>query len=133
MHGEPKQARSATTALIYLTVGALTVVWTIIYYIWLRRHDGTEAQFLWCYGFFFSGIVLMVIGLALGRIGRAARAAEVSSPPPAQTVQQTTPPQSVPQPALPAPNAYPQPVITGPQAAPPPPTNAPPAPPLTRV
>ena len=65
MTGEPKQARSATTSLVYLTVGALTVVWTIVWYIWLRRHEGTELQFLCCYGFFFSGIVLMALPLGL--------------------------------------------------------------------
>jgi hypothetical protein len=134
MHGEPKQARSATTALIYLTVGALTVVWTIIAYIWLHYNEGTFNQYLWCHGFFLTGIVLMVIGLALGRIGRAARAAEVTGPPPVQTVQQVLPPaaQPVSQPAAPAPNSYGQPVVTAPQAAPPPPAPAQSAQPLTR-
>src|ERR1700722_9189711 len=77
MAGESKQARSATTALIYLTVGALMDVWTVIYYIYLWRHGGTDTQYLWCHGFLFSGIVFIVIGLAVGRIGRNARQAEV--------------------------------------------------------
>src|SRR5207244_1512725 len=121
------QARSATTSLIYLTVGALTVVWTIIAYIWLHYNDGTFNQYLMCHGFLGTGIVLMVIGLALGRIGRAARAAEVSGPPPAQTV--VAPPTQGAVPAA-APNGYAQPVVTGPQAAPPPPATAQSAQPL---
>jgi hypothetical protein len=129
MHGEPKQARSATTALIYLTVGALTVVWTLIAYIWVHYNEGTFNQYLMCHGFFLTGLVLMVIGLALGRIGRAARAAEVSGPPPAQTVVAPSTPGAVP---VAAPNAYPQPVITGPQAAPPAPATAQSAQPLSR-
>ena len=58
MATESKQARSATTALIYLTVGALMDVWTVIYYIYLWRHGGTDTQYLWCHGFLFSGLVL---------------------------------------------------------------------------
>ena len=81
MAAEPKQARSATTALFYLTAGALLDVWTVIYYVYLQRHDGSDNQYLMCYGFFFSGLVLLGIGLALGRIGRYAKQAEVSAMP----------------------------------------------------
>src|SRR5205823_8454952 len=34
----------------------------------------------WCFGFFLTGVTLLVIGLALGRIGRAARHAELPPP-----------------------------------------------------
>ena len=74
----PKPARSATMALIYITLGALMVVWTVIYYIYLNRYGASEESFLWCYGFFFSGLVLMVIGFGVGRIGRSAKQAEVA-------------------------------------------------------
>jgi hypothetical protein len=77
----PKQATSATMALVYITVGALMVVWTIIYYIYLSRNNASSNTFLWCYGFFFTGLVLIAIGFAVGRIGRAARQAEVASTP----------------------------------------------------
>ena len=77
----PKQASSATTSLIYITVGALTIVWTIIRYIYLNRHDGSDNAYLWTHGFLMSGIVLLIIGLAIGHIGRAARAAEVTDAP----------------------------------------------------
>ena len=79
---QPKQATSATMSIVYITVGALMDVWTVIYYIYLlRQPDVDDNTFLWVYGFFFSGIVLMSIGFGLGWIGRAAKQAEVSAPP----------------------------------------------------
>jgi len=86
MTGEPRQARSATMALLYVTIGALLVVWTIIYYIWLNRNGGTDNAYLLNAGLFASGVVLIVIGLAVGRIGRNARQAEVSSAAPVAVV-----------------------------------------------
>lgn len=78
MAGPTKQASAATTALIYLTAGALMIVWTGIYYIYLNRQQNpSDNAYLWCYGFMASGVVLVGIGLALGRIGRATRPAEV--------------------------------------------------------
>jgi hypothetical protein len=91
-----KQASSATTSLIYLTVGSLMIVWTAISYFWLIQHEGHEASYYWCYGFFFSGLVLVLIGLAVGRIGRAARHAEVTARP-----ALVAPPVAVPQAAIP--------------------------------
>ncbi len=83
MWGESKQASSSKTALAYLTIGALTVVWTVIYYLKLNR-SGTEANdsaYLWTYGFFFTGLVLIGIGLLVGSIGRSAMRAEVAPTP----------------------------------------------------
>jgi len=79
---QPKQATSATMAIVYITVGALMDVWTVIYYIYLNRHGADDTTYLWVEGFFASGIVLMGIGFALGAIGRSAKQAEVSAPPP---------------------------------------------------
>lgn len=79
---QPKQATSATMAIVYITVGALMDVWTVIYYIYLNRHETDDNTFLWVYGFFFTGIVLMTIGFGLGAIGRSAKQAEVAPPPP---------------------------------------------------
>jgi hypothetical protein len=81
--GQPKQATSAKMAIIYITVGALMDVWTVIYFIYLRRHNETDdTTFLWVEGFFATGVVLMLIGFGLGWIGRFAKQAEVSAPPP---------------------------------------------------
>jgi hypothetical protein len=73
-----KPSGAARTAITYITVGALIDVWTVIYWIYLSRHpEGhADAAYYWVYGFFFSGVVLLVIGLALGRIGKAARHAD---------------------------------------------------------
>jgi hypothetical protein len=68
---------SARMAVLYITIGAIVDVWTTIWYIWMNRH-GTQSDgpYFWCYGFFFTGLTLMIIGLAVGRIGRSARHAE---------------------------------------------------------
>jgi hypothetical protein len=76
--GETKQATSATTSLIYITSGSLISVWMIIYYLYLRSHGGSDTAYLYVSGFFFSGVVLLLIGLAVGRIGHAARPAETA-------------------------------------------------------
>src|SRR5437763_892096 len=38
LFGNTKQAASAKTSLTYLTVGALTIVWTVIWYIYLNNN-----------------------------------------------------------------------------------------------
>jgi hypothetical protein len=80
-----KPSAAARTALIYITLGALILVWTGVVYVYLRNNDSPENPVrpgVWyiCYGFFLTGGVLLVIGLALGRIGRAARHAELPPP-----------------------------------------------------
>ena len=82
MLGDTKQASSAKTSLIYLTVGALAVVWTVVYYMYLNRTGASDMAYLWVYGFFATGVVLIAIGLMVGFIGRAAMAAEVAPTPP---------------------------------------------------
>jgi hypothetical protein len=74
-----KPSSAARMSVLYVTVGALMCVWASIWYAWLRHIDpeGSSVQYYWCLGFFLSGVVLLVIGLALGRIGRAARHAEL--------------------------------------------------------
>jgi hypothetical protein len=88
-----KPSTAAYTSLIYITLGALTVVWTGVWYAWLRAHPPvTDAPYFWCAGFGVTGVTLLVIGLALGRIGRAARHAELPPPEVTRTeanVQQT--------------------------------------------
>ena len=107
MWGETKQSTSSKTSLIYLTLGALTVVWTTITYIYLRRSEGNEGSiaYLFCYGFMLTGIVLIAIGMLVGYIGRAAMRAEVAATPamvmtPTAPAVVNTAPQSVPSPAL---------------------------------
>ncbi len=121
MLGDSKQASSATTSLKYLTLGALIDVWAIVYFFYLRSHDGSDIAYLYVYGFIFTGAVLFLIGLAVGRIGHSARSAEVA-PTPTQQVVTATPMASAP-PAIIAAGPNPQtaqvpiarvaPVVTG--------------------
>jgi hypothetical protein len=76
----PKTAASARMAVGYITFGALLVVWTVIWYIYLQRHDASDRPYYWCAGFFFTGVTFIVIGLAVGRIGRQARHADIPPP-----------------------------------------------------
>src|SRR6516225_8171785 len=72
-----KPSSAARTAVMYITVGALLVVWTVVWYLYLNRHEGTDLAYYLDYGFFFTGLVLIVIGVTIGRIGRSARHAEL--------------------------------------------------------
>ena len=117
-----KASGSARLAVIYITVGTIMDVWSVLWYIWMARHSTqTDGPYFWCYGFFLTGLALIIIGLAVGRIGRAAQHAEapadVSDPkaPPVQTVAQPmiqpaappAPPRA--EPAAPAPPVAPAP------------------------
>lgn len=67
----------ARLAVVYLTVGAIMDVWSALWFFWMRSHaDSTDSSYFWCSGFFLTGLTLVIIGLALGRIGRSARQAE---------------------------------------------------------
>jgi hypothetical protein len=81
-----------STAIIYITAGALLDVWTTVYYLSFS-HEGTpEAKQMtgfWLGGFFLTGLILMIIGFAIGRIGRAARQAELPPTEATPTVAQT--------------------------------------------
>lgn len=108
------------TAIIYITVGALIDVWTAVWYLaFARPGQGTitsNTQF-WLWGFFLTGLTLILVGLFLGQIGRSARRAELPPPEttPAEAQIQTTA------------AAHPNPVVAGtvagqPAAVPPAPT-----------
>lgn len=111
-------------AVVYITVGAIMDVWTILWFDYMRRHGtASDGPYYWCYGFFFTGLTLIIIGLALGRIGRAARHAE--SPPDTTSSNQAVRAQ---QPAVPPAGVAPAPPGVAPMATPVPPVaGAPPA------
>jgi hypothetical protein len=71
-------ASAARTALVYITVGSVMIVWSVIYYFYLNSHPPThsDAAWYWCTGFLLTGCTLLIIGLAVGWIGRAARQAD---------------------------------------------------------
>ncbi len=75
-----KTSSAARLSIIYITIGTLVMVWSSIYFIWLRNHNdpSLESRFYWCYGFLLSGLTVTVIGALLGPIGMAVRPAEVA-------------------------------------------------------
>lgn len=84
----------AQTALIYITTGTLTLVWTGVWYVFLLNHrPSTESVYYWVGGFALTGLTLLLIGLTVGRIGQAARPAESGVPPvtPVPPVEPGTP------------------------------------------
>lgn len=67
-------------ALVYVTLGALIDVWTVAYYWFFVRGGNPEDNsrvWFWLAGLFFTGVTLIVLGLLLGPLGRAARKAEL--------------------------------------------------------
>src|SRR5262249_8192663 len=64
-------------ALAYVTAGALINVWTVVYFFTRAREGLSNNGWFWLAGFFFSGVTLIVLGLVLGPLGRAARKAEL--------------------------------------------------------
>jgi hypothetical protein len=78
-----KGSEAARTSLVYITLGALVLVWTGVRLVYLlnttpARED--NMAYYWCAGFLATGLVLLLIGFGLGRIGRAARHAELPPP-----------------------------------------------------
>ena len=66
---------AARTAVIYVTVGALIDVWSGIWYAYMLHAPPQEySTWYYCYGFLLTGLTLLIIGLAIGRIGRSAAA-----------------------------------------------------------
>lgn len=86
---------AARTALIYVTVGALTMIWTAVWFAYMLNNQLTSATpYYWCAGLMATGLTILTLGLVFGRIGRSAQGAEVPPPElqaPAPGVQINTP------------------------------------------
>jgi hypothetical protein len=69
---------AARTALIYITVGALTVIWTGVWFLYLRNNPpASNGVYYFCGGLLLTGLTFIVIGLGVGQIGRSARNADL--------------------------------------------------------
>jgi hypothetical protein len=90
-----RSSPGARAALIYITVGALLMVWTGIWYVYLNNNPPrTTTVYYICTGLLVTGFILLVIGLAVGRIGQAAREADqLPATVPESTVVAPAPPQ----------------------------------------
>jgi hypothetical protein len=79
---------AARSALTYITVGALMNVWSGVWFWYMySTSEGNRDGTWWyiCTGIMLSGLVLIVIGLLIGRIGREARRADAPPAPPHET------------------------------------------------
>ena len=126
------------TALIYVTIGALIDVWTLVWY-YTRDRALTNSEQFWVVGLGLTGLTLIVLGLLLGQIGRAARRAEMPPPEVAQAEAEIQRTAAANQPAVAAtPPAAAAPVTAAAPVVPPQPVAAPPGtavpqPPTVRV
>lgn len=73
-------SRSASTAVMYVTIGVLMMIWTGVWYYaahesWAQEDGQTWQKYL-CIGLFLSGLAVTVIGLLVGQIGGAAKDAD---------------------------------------------------------
>jgi hypothetical protein len=78
-----KPSAAARTSLTYITIGTLMVVWTGVHFAYLHKHppeSGHDSVYYWVSGFMITGLALLIIGLAVGQIGRQARHAELPPP-----------------------------------------------------
>lgn len=84
-----KPSTAASAAVMYVTVGALIDVWSGTWMWYMTQH---APSFAWawyvCLGLLLTGLTLVVIGLGIGSIGRAARHAELPPPEVTATEQQ---------------------------------------------
>jgi hypothetical protein len=94
-----KSSTVARTALFYITVGAFTVIWTGIWFVYLFNNPPeSNDTYYWSTGFLVTGLVLLLIGLGVGRFGRATPL--VAPQQPVAPVAQTTAPAATPVVAL---------------------------------
>ena len=85
-----KPTAAAKVSLAYITIGSLLIVWTGVYCAYLYNNPPeNHSIFYFCTALLLTGFVLVVIGLAVGRIGRAARHAELPPPEVTPAVAQT--------------------------------------------
>jgi hypothetical protein len=68
---------AARTSLIYITIGAVSVIWTGVWYIYLLNNPPeAHSAYYWCGGLLVTGLTLILIGFGVGQIGRSARHAD---------------------------------------------------------
>jgi hypothetical protein len=108
---------------VYITVGVLLAIWSAVWYYFLQRQDvvSYDWKYFVCIGLFFSGLALGIIGVLIGRIGKAAQHADIPVGQVTSATVQPTTTSGQPVPAAPAaqpaPQTQPAPAVT--VAAPP--------------
>ena len=83
---------SARISLTYITLGAMSVVWTCVWYVYLFNNPPERhGVFYLCGGFLVTGLILILIGFGLGHIGRSAQRADLPPQQVAPEVMNTQP------------------------------------------
>ncbi|MFO0842661.1 MAG: hypothetical protein U0797_09745 [Gemmataceae bacterium] len=95
-------SQGARFSLYYITVGSLVVIWSAIWFYYLRHSDvpSGDTRYYICTGLLLSGLAVLVIGTLVGRIGQEGKAADVpigeikaaAVTPPAQGANGAAPP-----------------------------------------
>jgi hypothetical protein len=111
---------------VYITLGTLLDIWTIVAWVFFPP-ETTWGKF-WLVGFCVTGLALLIIGLLLGQIGRAAREAELPPGEVTPAVTQVEQQAAANPPVVATENTPKQPPLT----APPPPETLAHGPPLPR-
>ena len=71
---------AARTVLIYITAGALIVIWTAVWYVYLWNNPPHEhTVYYWVTGFMVTGLIMVFIGLVLGKLGKSDRAPDITT------------------------------------------------------
>lgn len=91
---------AARTAIVYVTVGSLILIWTAVWYVWMVNYppESRGPYYIVC-GLLATGMTLLLIGLGVGRLGYSARHADnaaVVVTPPTSTTAVVAPPTDAP-------------------------------------
>jgi hypothetical protein len=71
-------SRSVSSAITYVTVGVLLIIWASLWYFYFISSDPNSSiwQRFFCMGILWSGVAVTAIGLLFGLIGNVAKAAD---------------------------------------------------------
>ena len=74
-----RPSRGAKYAIYYLTVGALIMIWSAVWFYYLMHHEypAGDGRYYLCTGLMLSGAAVFLIGSAIGWIGRETKQADV--------------------------------------------------------
>ena len=73
-----KPSSVAPTALTFITIGGLVSVWSGVWFVYERNHNGSDVINYICAGLLLTGIGALVVGLVLGWIAHRAHSVEIA-------------------------------------------------------
>jgi len=74
-----KPSSGGSTALVYITLGALLTVWSLIWFLYQNNNGSPSTGIKYvCLGLLLTGISLLVIGGLVGRMAHKVHNAEVA-------------------------------------------------------